>query len=81
MLVNNVVVTPMFTKAKRFADPASPYAVHVRRLLLFYHMQMKTPSQPADVAHVIHEAVTTTDRKLRYPVGEDTKLSSPVASA
>jgi len=31
-----VVVTPIFTKAKRFADPASPYAVHVRRLLLFY---------------------------------------------
>jgi NAD(P)-dependent dehydrogenase (short-subunit alcohol dehydrogenase family) len=24
-----VVVTPIFTKAKRFADPASPYAVHV----------------------------------------------------
>jgi NAD(P)-dependent dehydrogenase (short-subunit alcohol dehydrogenase family) len=69
-----VVVTPIFTKAKRFADPGSPYAVHVRRLLLFYQMQMKTPSQPADVAHVIHEAVTTNDPKLRYPVGEDAKL-------
>jgi NAD(P)-dependent dehydrogenase (short-subunit alcohol dehydrogenase family) len=69
-----VVVTPIFTKAKRFADPNSPYAVHVRRLLLFYQMQMKTPSQPADVAHIIHEAVTTDDPKLRYPVGEDAKL-------
>jgi NAD(P)-dependent dehydrogenase (short-subunit alcohol dehydrogenase family) len=68
-----VVVTPIFTKAKRFADPASPYAVHVRRLLLFYQMQMKTPSQPDDVARVIHDAVTTDAPKLRYLVGEDAK--------
>lgn len=66
-----VVVTPIFTKARRFADPASPYAVHVRRLLLFYQMQMKTPSQPSDVAAVIHEAVTTQAPKLRWLVGED----------
>jgi NAD(P)-dependent dehydrogenase (short-subunit alcohol dehydrogenase family) len=66
-----VVVTPIFTKAKRFADPASPYAVHVHRLLLFYQMQMKTPSQPADVARVIHEAVTAKAPKLRYLVGDD----------
>jgi NAD(P)-dependent dehydrogenase (short-subunit alcohol dehydrogenase family) len=66
-----VVVTPIFTKAKRFADPASPYAQHVHRLLLFYQMQMKTPSQPADVARVIHEAVTAKEPKLRYLVGDD----------
>jgi len=66
-----VVVTPIFTKAKRFADPASPYAAHVHRLLLFYQMQMKTPSQPADVACVIHEAVTSNRPKLRYLVGDD----------
>ncbi len=40
-----VVITPIFEKARRFADPASPYRVHVHRLLLFYQMQMKTPSQ------------------------------------
>ena len=68
-----VVVTPIFTKARRFADPASPYAVHVRRLLLFYQMQMKTPSQPADVARAIHEAATTDEPKLRYLVGEDAR--------
>jgi NAD(P)-dependent dehydrogenase (short-subunit alcohol dehydrogenase family) len=68
-----VVVTPIFTKARRFADPASPYAAHVRRLLLFYQMQMKTPSQPADVARVIHEAATTDEPKLRYLVGEDAR--------
>jgi NAD(P)-dependent dehydrogenase (short-subunit alcohol dehydrogenase family) len=69
-----VVVTPIFTKARRFADPASPYAVHVRRLLLFYQMQMKMASQPADVARVIHEAVTTDTPRLRYVVGEDARL-------
>jgi NAD(P)-dependent dehydrogenase (short-subunit alcohol dehydrogenase family) len=69
-----VVVTPIFTKAKRFNDPASPYNVHVRRLLLFYQMQMKMASQPADVARVIHEAATTDRPKLRYPVGRDAEL-------
>jgi NAD(P)-dependent dehydrogenase (short-subunit alcohol dehydrogenase family) len=68
-----VVITPIFTKAKRFADPASPFAVHVRRLLLFYQMQMKMASQPDDVARVIHEAVTADQPKLRYLVGEDAR--------
>jgi NAD(P)-dependent dehydrogenase (short-subunit alcohol dehydrogenase family) len=66
-----VVITPIFTKARRFADPASPYAVHVHRLLLFYRMQMKLASQPGDVARAIHEAVITDTPKLRYLVGED----------
>jgi NAD(P)-dependent dehydrogenase (short-subunit alcohol dehydrogenase family) len=69
-----VVVTPIFTKARRFADPASPYAVHVRRLLLFYQMQMKAPSLPSDVARVIHDAATTSEPRLRYPVGKDAEL-------
>ncbi len=68
-----VVVTPIFTKARRFSDAASPYAVHVRRLLLFYQMQMKMASQPSDVARVIHEAVTAAEPKLRYLVGEDAR--------
>jgi NAD(P)-dependent dehydrogenase (short-subunit alcohol dehydrogenase family) len=68
-----VVVTPIFTKARRFADPSSPYVVHVRRLLLFYQMQMKMPSQPADVARVVREAVTTPTPKLRWLVGEDAR--------
>ena len=68
-----VVVTPIFSKARRFADPASPYRVHVHRLLLFYQMQMKMPSQPSDVAAVIYEAVTTREPKLRCLVGEDAR--------
>jgi hypothetical protein len=69
-----VVVTPIFTKARRFADPASPYAEHVRRLLLFYQKQMKQASQPADAAQVIYEAATTTTPRLRWLVGEDARL-------
>jgi NAD(P)-dependent dehydrogenase (short-subunit alcohol dehydrogenase family) len=68
-----VVVTPIFAKARRFHDPASPYAVHVRRLLLFYQMQMGMASQPSDVAAVIHEAVTAEEPRLRYLVGEDAR--------
>ena len=68
-----VVVTPIFTKAKRFTTPESPYSVHVHRLLLFYQMQMKSPSQPEDVARVIHDAVTAPDATLRHLVGEDAK--------
>jgi NAD(P)-dependent dehydrogenase (short-subunit alcohol dehydrogenase family) len=68
-----VVVTPIFAKAKRFSDASSPYARHVRRLLLFYQMQMKTPSQPMDVAAVIYDAVTTKEPRLRYAVGDDAR--------
>ena len=45
-----VVVTPIFSKAKRWADPASPYFDHVRRLLLLYQKQMPHAAQPADAA-------------------------------
>jgi NAD(P)-dependent dehydrogenase (short-subunit alcohol dehydrogenase family) len=69
-----VVVTPIFQKARRFSDPAGPYAEHVRRLLLFYQAQMKMASQPEDAARVIHEAVTTTQPRLRWLVGEDARI-------
>jgi NAD(P)-dependent dehydrogenase (short-subunit alcohol dehydrogenase family) len=69
-----VVVTPIFSKARRFADPASPYADHVRRLLLFYQQQMKQAAQPDDAARVIYEAATTDTPRLRWLVGEDARL-------
>jgi NAD(P)-dependent dehydrogenase (short-subunit alcohol dehydrogenase family) len=69
-----VVITPIFSKAQRFADPASPYADHVRRLLLFYQQQMKQAAQPADAAKVIYEAATTGAPRLRWLVGEDARL-------
>ena len=69
-----VVITPIFSKAQRFADPASPYADHVRRLLLFYQKQMKQAAQPADAARVICEAATTSAPRLRWLVGDDARL-------
>src|SRR5262245_56152891 len=69
-----VVVTPIFTTAKRFADPASPYFDHVRRLLLLYQKQMPHAAQPADAARVIYEAATTTTPRLRWLVGKDAEL-------
>jgi NAD(P)-dependent dehydrogenase (short-subunit alcohol dehydrogenase family) len=68
-----VVVTPIFAKARRFADPASPYAHHVRRLLLVYQKQMPRAAQPADAARVIYEAATTATPRLRWLVGDDAK--------
>jgi NAD(P)-dependent dehydrogenase (short-subunit alcohol dehydrogenase family) len=67
-----VVVTPIFRKAKRFTDPASPYAMHVRRLLLLYQL-VKTPSQPDDAARVIYEAALGDSPRLRHVVGEDAR--------
>jgi NAD(P)-dependent dehydrogenase (short-subunit alcohol dehydrogenase family) len=69
-----VVRTPIFSKARRFTPPDSPYGEHVRRLLLFYQMQSKHASQPADAAAVIVEAATTTRPRLRWRVGEDARL-------
>ena len=69
-----VVVTPIFSKAQRFADPASPYFDHVRRLLLFYQKQMLNAAQPADAARVIYEAATTSQPRVRWLVGEDARL-------
>ena len=67
-----VVVTPIFKKAKRFTDPASPYAVHVRRLLLLYQL-VKTPSQPDDAARVIYDAALGPAPRLRHVVGDDAR--------
>ena len=63
-----VVATPIFSKAKRFTSSGSPYAMHVRRLLLLYQL-VKTPSAPEEVAEVIERAVTEPSPRLRYPVG------------
>jgi NAD(P)-dependent dehydrogenase (short-subunit alcohol dehydrogenase family) len=67
------VITPIFAKARRFADPSSPYVQHVRRLLAFYGKQMPHAVKPAAVAEAIHEAVTTSAPRLRYIVGNDAK--------
>jgi NAD(P)-dependent dehydrogenase (short-subunit alcohol dehydrogenase family) len=74
LVAPGVVVTPSFTKARGFADPASPYFDHVRRLLLLYQKQMPHASQPAGAARVIYEAATSSEPRLRWLVGEDAAL-------
>lgn len=66
-----VVATPIFAKARRFNDAASPYAAHLRRLMLIYQKLMPQATRPAAVAEVIEEAVTTGTPRLRWVVGED----------
>ena len=67
------VRTPIFQKARRFADPSSPYAVHVRRLLLLYQLAMKTISEPEDVARAIHDAALGDTPRIRHVVGQDAR--------
>jgi NAD(P)-dependent dehydrogenase (short-subunit alcohol dehydrogenase family) len=67
------VRTPIFQKAKRFADPSSPYAAHVRRLLLLYQLAMETISEPEAVARAIHDAALGETAKIRHVVGEDAR--------
>jgi len=40
-----VVMTPIFAKARRFNDAASPYAVHLKRLMLVGRWPMRTISR------------------------------------
>jgi len=68
-----MIVTPIFSKAKRFVAPESPYAHHVKRLLLFYQKQLPHAAPPTVVAETIEEAVTTPTPKLRWLVGDDAK--------
>jgi len=66
-----VVNTPIFGKATRFAAPDSPFAVHVRRLLLLYQLARQMPSEPEDVARVIEAAALGDTPRLRHVVGAD----------
>jgi NAD(P)-dependent dehydrogenase (short-subunit alcohol dehydrogenase family) len=64
-----VVVTPIFTKAKRFADPAAVRGSCPPALALL--SDADEDAEPAGgVARVIHEAVTRRPM-LRYLVGDD----------
>ena len=53
------------------ADEASAYADHERRIRDLYGQGAENAADPQVVAQAIEHAVTTTEPKLRYLVGDD----------
>jgi len=66
-----VVLTPIFSKARRFTDDRSPYFEHLRRLIALFQAGLRKPTMPETVAAAIADAVTTDRPRLRYLVGAD----------
>jgi len=67
-----VIPTPIWSKAVRLTDEASPYYDHRRRLqLLFQKLLLGSPASPQAVAEVIADAITTERPRFRYLVGAD----------
>jgi NAD(P)-dependent dehydrogenase (short-subunit alcohol dehydrogenase family) len=52
-------------------DPASPYADPERRMTAIYANAQQTGGDPQVVAEAIEHAITTSEPRLRYPVGVD----------
>jgi len=68
-----VVMTSIFENsapATRY-DKTSPYQPIMRRNGKFFAAGFRDPAQPDDVARTILEAITTSDYRLRWPVGKD----------
>jgi NAD(P)-dependent dehydrogenase (short-subunit alcohol dehydrogenase family) len=69
-----VIVEPGVTKSAIFAkntdapNATGVYDAHYRRMFQFYAAGMAAATDPFEVAAVIHEAITTPDPQLRYPV-------------
>jgi NAD(P)-dependent dehydrogenase (short-subunit alcohol dehydrogenase family) len=69
-----VIIEPGVTKSAIFAknidapNSTGAYEAHYRRMFQFYATGMANASDPFEVAAVIHEAITTDEHRLRYPV-------------
>jgi NAD(P)-dependent dehydrogenase (short-subunit alcohol dehydrogenase family) len=71
-----VVDTPIFAKHGAVFEDAGPYAVHARRLWHVYEKRLREgATTPEAVAEVIEHAVTTTEPRFRYLVGEDAEAA------
>jgi len=68
-----VVMTSIFenSAATTRYDKTSPYQPLMRRNGKMFAAGFKDPAQPSDVANTILEAITTSDYRLRWPVGND----------
>jgi NAD(P)-dependent dehydrogenase (short-subunit alcohol dehydrogenase family) len=69
-----VIIEPGVTKSAIFAknvdvpNSTGAYDAHYRRMFQFYATGMANATDPFEVAAVIHEAITTDEHRLRYPV-------------
>jgi len=68
-----VVMTNIFENSAESTrwDKGSPYMQVMRRNGKIFAAGFRDPAQPDDVADAILEAITTTDYRLRWPVGKD----------
>ena len=68
------IIEPGVTKSAIFAknvdapNSTGVYDAHYRRMFQFYMTGMANATDPFEVASVIHEAITTDEHRLRYPV-------------
>ena len=58
-------------KAKRAADPASPYSELLQRRINRVKTMFENGTPPEEVAKVIYKAITSITPDLRYLVGSD----------
>jgi NAD(P)-dependent dehydrogenase (short-subunit alcohol dehydrogenase family) len=69
-----VIIEPGVTKSAIFAknvdapNSTGAYEAHYRRMFQFYATGMANATDPFEVAAVIHDAITTNEHRLRYPV-------------
>jgi len=69
-----VIIEPGVTKSAIFAknvdtpNQTGAYDTHYRRMFQFYAAGLAQATDPFEVARVIHDAITTDEPKLRYPV-------------
>jgi NAD(P)-dependent dehydrogenase (short-subunit alcohol dehydrogenase family) len=68
------IIEPGVTKSAIFAknidtpNSTGAYETHYRRMFQFYAAGMNQATDPFEVAEVIHQAITTDEPRLRYPV-------------
>ncbi len=68
------IIEPGVTKSAIFAknidapNSTGVYDAHYRRMFQFYAAGMAQATDPFEVADVIHQAITTDEPRLRYPV-------------
>jgi NAD(P)-dependent dehydrogenase (short-subunit alcohol dehydrogenase family) len=69
-----VIIEPGVTKSAIFAknidapNSTGSYEAHYRRMFQFYATGMANATDPFEVAEVIHQAISTDEPRLRYPV-------------